>query len=268
MTRSVLAPYANDVIAQYRAGKPAYKIAKSFGVSTTTTTKFLINAGVMEYSPRDGRDTLSAADARIAVALFNKGVSPSDILKQLPRKRGKSWLYSVFKEFECDLQGWYGWKPSRDQTEKQSQTKETRALLTAAETVLLDLLSNSGEFDIIPQKSTGIHNADFFISSHSVAVELVCRGSFIKYFRNGVCVDRIKEFGKLGWHTYVLYTQDDELLVKDGIADLLIWLDFIKRQPTIRRQYRVIRSPYDLLACGCSDDNEFPGISSFVHPLK
>ena len=92
MARSVLSPYANVVIAQYRSGKTACKIAKGFGVSTTSATKFLIGAGVMEYSPRDGRHTLSAADARLAVCLFNKGISPSQILKQLPRKRSKSWL--------------------------------------------------------------------------------------------------------------------------------------------------------------------------------
>lgn len=268
MARSVLSPYANDVIAQYRSGKTACKIAKDFGVSTTTATKFLIGAGVMEYSPRDGRNTLSAADARLAVCLFNKGISPSQILKQLPRKRSKSWLYSVFKEFNCDLQGWYGWKQTQENLEKQSMTKERTGFLTPAEDALFSMLSKEGRLDIIPQKSIGVHNADFLIASHSVAVELACRGSFMRYLRKGMCIDRIKEFGKAGWHTYVLFTKDREFLIRDGITDLLAWLDFIKRQPPTRRQYRVVRSPGDLLACGCSDDDKFPGIEPFIDSLK
>lgn len=253
MAKSVLDPFHEDIFFKYRNGVPARKIANEYGTTTTTVTTFLKNYGLMENVERNQRDKKSSLDAHRAVKLFNLGYTPGQIMRQLARS--KEWFYSVVKDFNLDLRGHADDRPTIESLTKASKSRQENPSLREAEGVLFELLKEHG-FNPIPQYSFDIYNVDFVIEDIAVAIELCCRGTSARYLNTGYLSERIKQLGDRGWHVYALTTDDAKTLERDGIQDLLAWLDFIKAQPSVRRQYRVVRSPGNLLFTGCCDSDE------------
>lgn len=257
MATPKLALHANDVIFQYKAGTSAAEIGRRYGVTTTTVTALLKSVGVMPALPRGVKDERIGADAERAVSLFQSGVRPSEILGAIPRS--KSWLYGVLRSAGCDLRGLDGWTPTDDQVCRKASAIEQAGRLNPTEQLVADLLAKAG-FKVTPQMAVGRYNIDLAIHSHSVAIEVNCRGTFPMYARTGLFADKIKELANRGWHTYVLVAQDFAAIEQHGIDDMIAWVDFSQRQKAVRRQYRMVRCPFDLLAAGCSDSDDLAGI--------
>lgn len=256
MARSVLDPHANDIIRKYSNGVTAGKLAKEYGCTVTTVTNLLKKAGVRPHLGRGELDEFVKADEARVVAMFRAGERPSVILDSLERSRSKSWLYQCLHRNGCDLRGLGDWRPSEETTLKVALMRQEGGAMNRAEQCVYDMLVNAG-FIPEPQIALGTKNIDFLIRSHAVAVEVCGRGTFYKYIRDGWMAERIRNCAKAGWHTYVLAGVDVSDFSKMGIEDLCAWLDFMKRQPAARRQYRMIRGSSELLATGCSDDNHF-----------
>ena len=70
MLKSCLSPHTNDIINAYTEGVSACQLAKQYGVTTSTVTSFLIRLGVMEYTPRNERNTSSKADVQRLLQLL------------------------------------------------------------------------------------------------------------------------------------------------------------------------------------------------------
>jgi hypothetical protein len=257
--RSCLAQHANNIFFQYRNGVSARQIAKEYSVSVSTVTDFLKNHGIMPALKRGESDDRNYADRDTAIKLFNNGVRPHQIIKEL--NRSKSWFYSLSKANNLNLRGQNHNVPTSIQLSKGYSSKQASAYMTEAEQLLYDSLILAG-YTPTPQYAIGGGNVDFVIDNLSIAIELCCRGTTSLYLRSGYLTDRIKELGKLGWHVYILYTRDANELRRHGIDDLSIWLEFIKRQPASRRQYRMIRSSGELLSVGCCDSNNLTGVET------
>lgn len=250
MITSKLEAFSNDIFCKYRKGVSATRLAKEYGVCTTTMTSFLKKYGLAPHLKR-GESTIDyKAKKAEAVRLFNEGMRPSEIIRTL--NVGKSWFYSVAKSENLNLRGINNYVPTKESACKVSATKQVNAIMTEAEQNLFELLSSNG-IKTIPQHSIGTHNIDFVVPDCSVAIELFCRGTISIHSGTSYIEDRIKELGNCGWHVYCLFSYDAQTVIDDGINDMLAWIDFIKRQPSARRQYRMFRRSFELLSCGCCD---------------
>lgn len=252
-----LALHANDVVRLYRNGNSAASIARRFSVTTSTVTKLLKENGLMINVKRGERSPCSIADANKAVYMFKSGIRPTEILDCI--KRSKSWLYNVLKESDCEFRGLDGWKPTQEHIYKGMKSKEGSTPTNESEKYVLQALVSAG-YDVITQAFISNCNVDFAIHSSSIAIEINCRGTFPDYVKRGAFASRIKKFANFGWHTYVLIAKDSVELRRYGIDDMLAWIEFTNRQKAVRRQYRMVRCPSDLLSCGCSDSDNLTSI--------
>lgn len=268
MKTSKLSIHSSDIIFSYRNGESASNIARRYNTTTTTVTSLLKNLGIMPSLKRGEKDQSIKFDENIVIELYKSGENVSDILQRFSnKKRSKSWVYECLKRASIEPRGHNGdYFRTEESIINQSKGREYGGAMTQAEKTFFYLMSEFG-IKSTPQKSFGMQNMDFFIATHSVAVEVYCRGTFRLNLRNGGIIKRIKEFSDRGWHTYIFVSKDHKTIGADGINDMLIWLDFIKRQPAHRRQYRMVRGTCELLACGCSDSNDFSDIFSLKDTL-
>src|SRR5208282_635302 len=176
----------------------------------------------------------------------------------------KSWLYDLLRQHGATLRGLDNWHPDDAQRLKQSLTRESQAKAEPSEKFVADAL-NKHHYDVKHQVALYFGNIDLVIPSESVAVEILTRGVFGTYMRNGWIKDRIAKCGDRGWHAYFLGAFDTQSIISCGINDLLAWIEFLRRAPTIRRQYRVIWGGCDLLACGCTDNENITIVSPFKY---
>lgn len=257
MTRLKLAAHADDIIRDYESGVSAIKIAKAYNTTTTTVTSLLKKLGRMEARPRGWTSAENIAKANKAVQLFNNGVRPSEIIKQIGIP--KNTLYKRLHQAGCDLRGLDGWELPDESREAIAISKQINGVMNESEQLIYDRLVTSG-YDVIPQLAVGKYNVDLSIRECSVAIEICCRGTFRGYVNESRLAKRVKKLGESGWHTYVLVAEDFADISRIGIDDMLAWLDFTKRSPTILREYRVVRGSHDLLAAGKSNCKNLPSI--------
>jgi len=260
MTIPKLAHVANDAIKLYREGASAASIAKQFGVTTTTVTSLLKKHGVMPALERGKCDQRIDADKTQILALFDKGFQPAKIATIVGRS--KTCVYSLLNLHRKGLRGHLGGPLPDEQVRKVAMSRGVTGKMNRTEQHVNNILIEAG-FQTDPQLAIDRYNVDIAIKSLSVAVEVNCRGSFAPYIRQGVFVNRIKQFAQLGWHTYILVSRDHQSVVERGTDDLIAWLYFMDRQKAPRRQYRMVRSPFELLATGCGDD---PNLANILSP--
>jgi hypothetical protein len=262
---SKLAPFFNDIARRYRDGESAASIGRYYKATTTTVTSFLKKHGLMIARGRGEVDEAVIQDRQLAIELFNDGLRPSQILDEVGRS--KSWLYTTLNQAGCDLRGIDSWQPSEENMRNAAVAKEESGAMNDSEKLVYNALVRNG-WDPTPQLAFGSKNADFGIQSCSVAIEVCCRGTFRKYLNSGSLSDRIVELGSLGWSVYVLVSSDFEQLRADGVEDMLDWIYFADRSPAVSREYRVVRSPSELLAGGQLDPEEVSRVLTKVQRLN
>ena len=255
MTRVKLAAHLNDIIRRHRNGESAASLARDFGVSTTTVTTALERVGVRRKPIRGEPITLTSDVRDKVLNLFAEGMQPIAIAEAMGHS--KSTVYQILKHGKAKLRGHVDSFVSPESVAAISRTVEANAEIHVwpAEEKVAEMLTERG-FDPVHQMSIEIGNVDLAIPSCSVAVEVCARGCYSKYMASGWFERRIRELGKRGWHSYFILARDAETITLDGVDDLCLWADFLRRQPTARRQYRVVWRAADLLATGCSDQQD------------
>jgi len=259
MPRESLAPHRNDIISRYSQGESAASIARHYKVTTTTLTRALKGAGVMPHIPRGGD---RRGDRDRILSAFRDGVRPSQIMKGFNVSR--SGLFSMLKRAGLKLRGLDSWTPTKDMLVSAAITRELGGKLNANEKRISDLLSAAG-LECRPQVAIKTGNLDLLIPSHSVAVEVCLRGTLTRYIDNGWLEKRIRDCADRGWHTYVYAAANAPDITVDSIQDIAAWVDFLHRSPASRRQYRMVWCGVELLACGCSDDDQITLVKPSRH---
>lgn len=250
MTREKLAFYRNDIIRDYANGISAARIARSFGVTTTTVTRILKGAGAMQSLGRG--DQMRRADEQTIICEFNRGMKPHEIITKYGVS--KSALYAILNRAGVDLRGHVEERKTIAQLTHLAKIREERGICNKSESLFQSFLSEGG-FNSKAQVALGTGVIDFVIPTHSVAVEISLRGTFNKYVSEGWFIDRIKNCANRGWHCYIFGGQESSDINADTVKDIFAWLEFLNRSPASRRQYRVVWCGTNLLAAGCSDDN-------------
>lgn len=67
-----------------------------------------------------------------------------------------------------------------------------------------------------------------------------------------------------GWHILVITNYGSVPIGKDSLSYMVAFIDFVSRNPSMTREYRVIRGAGDLLACGSMYDDKISIIPSFT----
>lgn len=261
MTRLKLGAFSDDITRLYRDGNSARSIAKTYNTTTTTVTNFLKKIGLMEHRGRGYIPNSFRSAQKEAINLFNKGVRPVDIFRTTGVS--KTIFYQLIKNEGLNLRGLDNYKPTAEQRINAAKGREISGSMNKTEKLVFDALEAEG-YEVTPQAFIDGKNADFAIHSHSIAIEVCCRGTFNLYLNDGSLAKRVKQFGKSGFHTYILVSQDFETAATNGIEDMLAWIDFIQRSPTFLREYRVVRSPFDLISVGKIEGDNFSSIISSV----
>lgn len=261
--RMKLKEYVDDVIEMYQNGMSCCAIARHYSTTTTTVTSLLIKYGVMPYVSKADRSKGREAKMAKIAELYQQGFSPKEIQAQGFHSQ---LFYEAIRKYGLELRGQPkgpGVHPVEN-TLKMMETRERRGVLVMpSEAVVGDFLRDGGIENFVFQKAIDCYGADLAIINPRIAVECVCRGTFAMYFKGGKATEKIKKFGSLGWHVYMLVAQDLANIKCGGVADLIAWAKFLKSSPTERRQYRVFRCGTELLACGCCDDNHLADVWAF-----
>lgn len=128
-----------------------------------------------------------------------------------------------------------------------------------AEAELARLLSERG-IDFVAQKAVDKYNLDFALGN--VAVEVNGRSRKPTYHAS--ITERTKYLLDLGWNIVFVWAGAN-YPVLPGAADYVAsYHEQAGSDPSMRGQYRVIRRDGKLLASGCADDDEFPGVLAAV----
>lgn len=106
---------------------------------------------------------------------------------------------------------------------------------------------------VTPQKAIGPYNVDFSIGA--VAVE-VLGGNWHAYKPEHA--QRTPYILNAGWHMLFVWDLKKAPLCVEAAEHVIAWAQQVSGDPSMVRQYRVIRGDGKLLASGCADDQHFP----------
>lgn len=112
------------------------------------------------------------------------------------------------------------------------------------------------------QTAIGPYNCDF--TAETVAIEIF-GGNWHWYGDHLARVEkRFRYILYSGWHIICLTGYGGVEIGKPSLHYLASYLDFVRRNPLMTREYRVIRGAGDLLACGGMYDDKISIVPSFT----
>ena len=274
MARPRLAVNVDNLIRAYLSGLTAKQVADRFNVKPSLVRKRLREAGVRRRAPlnlpnaeivaryRGGWSEKAIADfygcARSAIRprLVRAGVtirSPSaaETLKWskmtgATRKRQVAAAHAASR----------GRRKTFTEKARMARTIEKRGLhISESERTLAAMLRVRGIDGVIPQQAIGPYNCD--LGAAPVAVE-VFGGEWHWSGRHLLRTPRrFRYLMKKGWHILVVHVTPRRYpLTKRAADDVAAYIQRMRRHPTLRREYRVIRGTGEAVASGCVDDKK------------
>lgn len=264
-----LSPLFNldDAIRRYQAGEPSGQIAASMKVNRATLDRKLRAAGVAKQRDASWVDQ--------AVALHLEGVTQEEIGRRLGRTQptiSAALLRRGYRTSRSDAaarrmarasteerkalaaaahDAVRGMTRTVDELEKRARGKQrTRAHATPEELAMAALLPGS-----VPQLAIGKYNID--IGAEPVAVELFGGNWHADGRHRARLPQRVEYIADAGWNLLIVWSTLGHTLDVAAVAqDALAYLELSRRDPSFRRQYRVIWGDGQLVAAGCVDDDE------------
>lgn len=216
----------DDLISRYRSGESQNELATAFGISQPSVSRWVIKRGAnISRSEAEARKWAAmTADQRAAqVASAHTAVR--------------------------------GMTRTADDLERRALGKQrTGAHATEEELALARHLNDLG-VETISQQAIGKYNLD--VGAHPVAVELFGGGWHADGRHRARLPERIEYLADAGWNLLIVWTHRVHRFDMSVVAqDALTYLERSRRDPTLRRQYRVIWSDGQLIAAGSVDDDE------------
>jgi len=203
---------AEDVVARYVAGESEKALAAAYGVQRGTIRRYLLNAAVQ---PRGRSESMFVRMAN---------TSPDE------RKRNALAAHNAVR----------GRSRSIEERCKGALTRQMRAShVSPYETALRSYLADLG-IECIPQQAVGPYNLD--LGAEPVAVE-VFGGGWHAYGSHAVrAPKRLNYLFDAGWNVIVVAVDPNRAPLTDGAAhEVAAFIEQSRRDPSFRRQYRVIR---------------------------
>ena len=260
------------LVREYRAGRTAENIARQCGVSKGLVLRRLQEAG----EPRRSRRL--PLDVALLARLYAEGVSENQLsirfgidrngirrrlLEAGIQPRGRS---------AAEILKWSQMGPDRRRRQvaaahactkgrKMPVTAKLRAALTIQRTLsgmsrydraLLSMLQERG-LDCVPQQAIGPYNCDIAIGP--VAVEIF-GGQWHWHGHHLARTEaRFRYLMQAGWHVLAIAVNKRSPLTS-RVADYVVaYVEETRRNPTAKREYRVVWGAGEATISGCVDDD-------------
>lgn len=271
----------DDLVAFYTAGNTVKETARHFRVGTLKVTPILQAAGV--FQPR-WREVPTAEIVAAYVAGASEkalaehyGVARGVIRRRLadagvqPRGRSEA-MYARMAQTSPEERmrlshaahdAVRGRVYTEDEKAVRAKTAQNKRLnMSPAEFVLREMLGRRGVVGIVPTMAIGPYNCDAAIDP--VAVEIFGGHWHFSGRHLARSSERIRYLMDRGWHVLmIVLTQTHPL--SDTTADYVAaYVQEARRNPTARREYRVIWGTGETLAAGSADDKEISIVPAFT----
>src|SRR5690554_7883647 len=162
MSREKLAPYRNDIIRHYSNGTSAAALGRQYGVTTTTITRLLKNAGVMPVLARGEHGR--RRDHQAIISAFRGGARPSEIIREF--NVSKSGLYAILNRSGVDLRGHVPGPMTEAERIRLAEGREASGTCNESEQAFRDFLTEAG-IESRPQVALGTGVVDFVLPDHA-----------------------------------------------------------------------------------------------------
>ena len=233
MARKVLVPVdRDDLISLHSAHLGSVNaLAKHFGVSRCVVSRWLDE---YEIRPWPLSETLLAISARRSPERRREIVAAANAAAR-------------------------GRKATGEQLRRAALGREANPRMSRGEVFLLRHLERCG-IGVTPQKAIGPYNCD--LAFGSVAVE-VHGGNWHAHGYHRLAHDkRSRYILDAGLHLLIVWDQVRAPISSEAGDYVVSFAEFADRNPTIERQYRVIRGSGDEIARGQADDDHLPLVMS------
>jgi len=116
----------------------------------------------------------------------------------------------------------------------------------------------------VREKAVGPYNLDFALTTSPVAVE-VLGGNW--HGVKPIHAQRTPYILNAGWHIVFVWNVKGCQIGSGALDYIVAFAEESRRNPSSRRQYRVIRGDGQLVSAGCADDEKFPLVPPSVRDL-
>lgn len=226
VARKLTPAEVDDLISRYRLGESQNQLATAFGISQASVSRWV--------KKRGATISRSEAETRKWAAM-------------LPEQRT-----AQVSSAHAAVRGMT--RTVSDLERRALGKQRTEAHATDEERAIARHLNGLG-IDTIAQQAVGKYNLD--IGMEPVAVELF-GGAWHMHGEHWTRLpQRVKDIADAGWNLLIAWTHAVHPLDVAVVAeDAAAYLEVSRRDPSFRRQYRVIWGDGQFIAAGCVDDNE------------
>lgn len=218
----------SDLVRRYLAGESEKALSVAFKIARTAIRPRLLSAGV---KPRGRSDANRLR------------------LQRATKDQRMKWT-------EAAHSAWRGMKKTPESLEKAAAARQQQGGCgSELERVLLDLLRDRG-LDPIPQQAVGPYSCD--LGAYPVAVEVLGGNWHSTGRRHERIRRRTRYLMDRGWSVLMICVDNRRGMPISGqTADYVIsYLETVRRNPTHRPEYRVVRSTGKTVSCGSVDDEK------------
>lgn len=225
---------ADDLVRRYLAGESVYGLSLALGVDRSVIARHL----------RESNITLrSHSDAGIIRA---RRMTPAQRKTQATAAN-------------CAAKG------RRKTIAEQcltAQTRQRRGIgISSYERNLTSLLHKRG-IDAIPQLAIGPYNCD--LGADPVAVEVFGGGWHWHGYHARIVEKRFRYILNAGWTILVIAVSKLYPITNETADYIATFIQRARRDPSLRRQYRMIRGDLEFMASGRLDDDEISIVPTFT----
>lgn len=225
-------PYVDEIVRRYLAGERQYDIAAALGLNQASVSRWIIKRGV--------------------------NISRSEALQRRYARMTPEERRALAAKAHDAVRGV---KRTPEDLAKRALSKQrSRAHVSEAEIILAGWLKERG-ISVIHQQAVGPYNAD--LGAFPVAVE-VFGGQWHAHGRHAARLPkRTHYFFDQGWNVYIIWVNAlHHPLTPDVTEDLVAFIERSRRDPSFRRQYRVVWGNGQFIASGSADDDHLTLIPS------
>jgi hypothetical protein len=223
-----------EIIKRYAAGESENAIAKSLGVNRWTIRLRLIESGAHIRSQSESE---ALKWSRMSAKQRARQVSEANIAS---RGRVRSIAEKVASA-------------------KTRQDRQTH--VSPAERQFADMLDGLG-IETIPQQALGPYNCD--LGAYPVAVEIFGGHWHFGGEHLARTPERLRYFFDAGWHMLMIHVTKRHPIARGAAEYLVSFLKEARRNPSMPRQYRMIRGTGEFIVAGGIDGDNL----SLVMPFR
>lgn len=216
----------DDFVTQYLNGESVFFISNRLGVSRAVINKNLLRYGIKHRGQSE------------AGMLNWRSMTPTQRKEQISAAHKAT----------------VGRKLSFTELCKSAKTREIELIGISELEIEFSKLMEKAGISFTQQTAIGPYNCDFTIGP--VALEIFGGGWHWYGYHLSMVEKRFRYILNHGLHILAITNYGGVPIGQDSLSYMISYLDFVRKHPTMTREYRVIRGAGDLIASGSINDKE------------